>query len=458
MTIKLENAIKQGESQTLEFKTSFGDEALETIGAFANARGGEIVIGISPDGTVCGIQVGKKTVEEWANKIREITDPRLQPSIELFQKDNKKLAAIKVEPSSGVPVSVRGRFFKRVGRSNQRMSHEEIMQRLRSSTGSSWDADIEASASLDDIDLLEVSRFMGLVRKTGRRPIPDGSDEMTVLAKVGLTLNGLPTRAALLLFGKNPNRYFPAGYLKLGRFRSPTLIVDDKRVDGGTLRQIDECMSWFRERFTTEFVITGKPQRDVKWEYPLDAVREAVVNAICHRDYRINTNIQVRLYDDRLEIWNPGGLPPALTSDDLLREHDSLPRNRLLADCLFYCGLIENWGSGTTRMASALVKSGLPPPEFDSENSNRLRVIMRRDILTEEYLLKLGLQDKQIQTVLLLKSRWTSITNEQYQNEFSVSKRKASKDLSDLVERKILVKHGTTGKGTYYTLSSLKGA
>jgi ATP-dependent DNA helicase RecG len=210
-------------------------------------------------------------------------------------------------------------------------------------------------------------------------------------------------------------------------------------------------MGWFRERFQTEFVITGKPQRDVIWEYPLDAVREALINAICHRDYKVNTNIQVRLYDDRLEIWNPGGLPTGLTAEDLLREHDSLPRNRLLADCLFYCGLIENWGSGTTRMASSLADANFPLPEFQVYSSNKFRVIFRKS-LSDDHLNNLGLGSRQMQLLFLLKSGQQSITNEQYQTEFAVSKSTASRELRELVQKNILLKYGKTGKGTYYKL------
>jgi ATP-dependent DNA helicase RecG len=108
---------------------------------------------------------------------------------------------------------------------------------------------------------------------------------------------------------------------------------------------LDEVMGWFRERLETTFVISGKPERDVLWEYPLSAIREAVTNVLCHRDYTGHAHSQIRLYDDRLEIWNAGGLPPSLTPDLLLREHDSIPRNRKIAEAFFYAGLIERWGS-----------------------------------------------------------------------------------------------------------------
>jgi ATP-dependent DNA helicase RecG len=338
------------------------------------------------------------------------------------------------------------------------MSHAEIMQRLWTTSGLSWDAGAEPGSSLSDLDMTSVQHFVEQVKKIGRRPVPAGTGEVEFLERLNLLESGVPTRAALLPFGKDPLKHFPAAYVKLGRFRSPTLIVDDKRVDGTLLSQVDECMTWFRERFQTEFVITGAPQREVIWEYPLEAVREAMINALCHRDYRSNTNVQIRLYDDHLEIWNPGDLPTNLTTDDLLREHDSVPPNRLLADCLFFCGLIENWGSGTIRMAEALTAADLPLPEFDNSTHGKFRVVLRSDRLTEESLQKLALSEKQIKAVMWLKTEGQILTNERYQETFAVSKRTASNDLRGLVDQGVLEKHGKTGKGTYYTLIRGKGA
>jgi ATP-dependent DNA helicase RecG len=126
--MNLSELLRQGESEILEFKASFNEDVLESICAFANARGGVVLVGVEDSGSVCGVQVGKKTLEDWAHRIQEATDPRLQPSIRKVEKEGKTVAAIAIEPTPSVPVSVRGRYFRRVGRTNQRMSHQEIMQ------------------------------------------------------------------------------------------------------------------------------------------------------------------------------------------------------------------------------------------------------------------------------------------------------------------------------------------
>ncbi|MEI8191153.1 MAG: RNA-binding domain-containing protein, partial [candidate division NC10 bacterium] len=352
--MNLADILSQGESEIVEFKASFNDEALEAIGAFANAAGGSLLIGVEPTGAVCGISVGKKTLEDWANRIQDATDPRLQPSIARVEHSAKALVVIRIEPVAAGPVSIRGRFFRRVGRTNQRMSHEEIVQRLLSASGSSWDASAEAQATWEDLDRGRIREYVATIRQTGRRPIPARISEREFLQKLDLLVGERPTRAALLLFGKAPTRFYPSAFVKLGRFRSPTLIVDDRQVSGTLLNQVEEILGWLRERLQTRFQITGRPSREVVWEYPLEAVREAVVNAVCHRDYLGGGHIQVRLYDDRLEIWNPGGLPATLKPADLLRDHDSIPRNPKIASAFFFAGLIEQWGTGTIRMAAAL--------------------------------------------------------------------------------------------------------
>ncbi|MGD0665300.1 MAG: ATP-binding protein, partial [Rhabdochlamydiaceae bacterium] len=389
---KLLSLIASGESETLEFKESFGDEALETIGAFSNARGGLLLIGVNDFGGICGFNSGKNNFEEIANRIQNVTDPRLQPSISMLQFNHKNIITIQVLARSGAPVSVRGRYFRRLGRTNQRMSHEEIMQGMILNNGISWDAFLEPTATLKDLDPDRINRSIAAIKETGRRPISEQVNGYEFLRKIRLIQDEVPTRAALLLFGREPEHYFSSAFLKLGRFRSPIHIVDDREVHGTLIDQMDDAMAWFRERLITEFNFSGKPQRDVRWEYPLNSIREAVINLIVHRDYTSAAHSQIRLYDDHLEFWNSGNLPPPLTPEILLGEHDSLPRNRKIAEVFFYMGLIERWGSGTTRMATELLSVGLPKPKFES-GSGRFGVIFSKQLAKNQLLEKYDLSN-----------------------------------------------------------------
>lgn len=459
LTVKhIHKLLESGESETVEFKESFNDEALETIGAFANARGGLLLLGIKNSGEKCGFQIGKKTLEDIANRIQEVMDPRIQPSLSYYTIEGKKILIVQVVPSSGSPVSVRGRYFRRVGRTNQRMSHEEIMQRLIAKTGSSWDAHIENKATLSDLSSDHIQQFLVAVREKGRLPIPNRASEEEVLRKLGLIRDNKPTRAALLLFGNNPQYFFPSAFLKMGRFRSPTHIVDDRESYGTLNQQLAGAMSWFRERLETEFIITGQPERDVQWEYPLKAIREAVTNSLCHRDYTSLAHNQIRLYDDHLEIWNAGSLPTALTPEALFQEHDSIPRNRKIADAFFVAGLIEQWGSGTLRIVEELETANLPAPKFISEHG-RFRLVLYRQPFTEEDLKKLELSKRQLAAIAYVKEHG-SISNTEYQKLTGMSKRTASRELNELKEKNVLTSEGTTGRGTVYRLKTqrAKGA
>ncbi len=222
-------------------------------------------------------------------------------------------------------------------------------------------------------------------------------------------------------------------------------------MQGTLLEQVEGAMAWFRERLQTKFVITGKPQRDTIWEYPLEVVREAIVNAVCHRDYTSPASTQMRLYDDQLEVWNSGGLPPQLTSADLLRPHRSFPRNRQVAEAFFYVGLVERWGTGTTRMADAMREADLPEPEFDADRPGQFRVILYQNPFTDERLRSLGLNERQRRAVAYVREHG-KITNTEYQHIEGISERTATRDLTALVQQGILVSLGTKGRGVAYSL------
>ncbi|NLE61541.1 MAG: hypothetical protein GX616_24580 [Planctomycetes bacterium] len=148
-----------------------------------------------------------------------------------------------------------------------------------------------------------------------------------------------------------------------GRFRTETDIVDDRLIEGSIVDQIDETMDFLKKHTNVRFIITGKPRRDQLWDYPLEALRGAVVNAVCHRDYGDTADIQIKVFDDHILIWNPGFLPYGVTIEDLYRRtHASKPRNKLIAQVLYDLEIIERYGSGIQRMLDACRAAGIPEP------------------------------------------------------------------------------------------------
>ncbi|MCS6950281.1 MAG: transcriptional regulator, partial [bacterium] len=393
-------------------------------------------------------------LRDWANQIRQALG--VNASLEAVQVNDKTVVCIAVAESNLKPIRYKGRSWKRVGSTDQQASEEDETRWVLERIGQTWDALPEPHARWDDLVPEQITLFRKRCNQQGRRLIPESEDDATVLRKLGLiTSEGLLTRAAVLLFGREPQRFYPNAFVKIGRFRSPTHIVDDREIRGGLFEQVEETMQYFRERLTTRYEIGGEPAREVVWEYPLDALREAVLNAVCHRDYLDSAHTQIRWYDDRIVIYNPGALQPPLTVERLFQEHISKPRNRLIAEAFYNIGWIERWGTGIQRMRSACLENEQPEPVITEEGG--LWVVFHKDWLTEDYLQQLELNSRQIQAIFWLKTH-ERITNTQYQQLFSVGKRTASLDLSQLVQKGLVEQVGTTGKGTYYRLRLPKGA
>lgn len=452
MEFDLSKLSGHSESESLELKESFSNEALETIGAFANAKGGTLIVGVRNNGSISGITTGGNTLEEWAQRIQHKLQPRILTSISLKEHDGKTVGIINV-PHSDVPVSVDGRFYKRVGRTNQLMNHHEIMYLALNSSNKSWDKQIEVSASFEDLDEKQVLAFFRKMNQTGRRAVSIDEPWQDTLEKLELVADGKPTRAAILLFGKKVRRYFPSAYLKVGRFKTPTVIIDDNEFDGPLFDQLEEAMNWFKARLSLKFDITSSAlqatnlsSRKEEWEYPLSALREGILNAICHRDYKAGTDTSIQLYDDHVVIWNAGTLPPVLTASDLTKTHKSVPYNKLIAQAFFLTGDIEKWGSGTTRIVEELQKRGLPEPEFDTSSPHFFKLTIRKKLAVERGLESLNA--RQIKAIEHLKKHG-QITSAEYQDLTKASKATAHRDLVDLAQKGKVSKQGA-GYSTVY--------
>jgi ATP-dependent DNA helicase RecG len=198
--------------------------------------------------------------------------------------------------------------------------------------------------------------------------------------------------------------------------------------------------------------MTGKPKRDEVWDYPLDAVREAIINAVCHRDYTDNADIQIKIHDDSMTIWNPGGLPGGMTMEDFFDPgHGSRPRNKLVAQVFFDLKYVERYGRGIRMILELCRAAGIPAPEFQ-ERFSGFMVTFRKDAYNEEHLRKFGLSERQTKAILHVKEHG-KVTNVEYQRMTGVKRRQATYELKELLDRGFLEKVGTVGKGTYYRLS-----
>ena len=449
---ELVKLLEEGESETVEYKPSLSqtDKILECVSAFSNTNGGTLVIGVKDNGEVVGVDIGKRTIENLANRIKQHTDPMVYPSICIEEFDAKHVVLLEVEEGKQKPVLASGRAYKRVGRTNQKLGSEAIRNLALETSKVYWDERVCEDASFDDIDEDKVHLFLQRAKYERRLELDPRTPGREALENLGLVSGGKPTNAAILLFGKNPQRFFSQAELRCARFKGvkPLEFIDLKVFDGTILEQRDDALEFVQEHIELHAKIVGLERLEI-WEYPLDAIREAITNAICHRDYEISATVQVRIFDDRLEIWGCGPLPEPLSVEDLKKRHRSILRNPVIGKCFFWIKYIEQWGTGTNRIIDACLNQGLPEPIFE-EFSGSLVVTLRK-LLTEEFLKEKGLNDRQIKAVSYIREKG-SITNKAYQMLFGVSRTTATRDLKQLEGAGIVNRTGRGKRDLKYVL------
>ena len=285
-----------------------------------------------------------------------------------------------------------------------------------------------------------------------------GATPEEALSHFNLLSGGRPTHGAVLLFGETPQRLLPAADLTCLHFTGTEIakpIASQQVFDGTLFELVDKAVAFVMERMWREVDPgEGTPESRVQYELPYDAVREAVVNAVAHRNYASHSGVQVTVFRDRVEIWNPGGLPEDLTVEQLRLPHPSVPRNRRISEPLYLAHYIERAGTGTLDIIRRCRDAGLADPEFASDG-DRFVAILWRDWLTPAVMADRALTDRQRDIVVHVKGS-VRVTNTEVQQLLGVSKRTAHRDLAELVDKGVLRQVGKTGKGTHYVLA--KGA
>ena len=351
--------IESGESEILEFKLSFDNEAIETISAFANAKGGIVLIGVSNKGKVKGVNINIESLQNWLNEIKQKTMPSIIPDCEEFVIDEKTVIVFRVQEYPIKPIAFKSRYFKRIKNSNHQLSLNEITNLHLQSIKVSWDSYEHINNTIDDIDFNKVSTFVERVNENGRFSLD--KDPLLALKKLGFVENNKPSNASILLFSKRDIDYS----VHVGRFKTPETIIDDNIYRVPLFEVVELIMKYFYNWIKVAFEISGKKtQRDEIFEYPIPALREIVLNSIVHRDYTSPIDIQIKIFDNSITIYNPGKLFGDLTIEDLKTDHyQSNTRNKLIAEAFYLTNDIEKYGSGFSRIRKEI--SSYPTMEFN---------------------------------------------------------------------------------------------
>lgn len=317
-----------------------------------------------------------------------------------------------------------------------------------------FDAAVCPDATLADISTDKVTWFLRVARRERQYSLRETATPAETLAHLNLLVGGQPTRAAVLLFGQAPQRFLGSSEVKCLHFHGTEVrkpIASHQPYQGTVFELVDQAVDFVMSKITRAVGTRAKgPQAPVEYDLPRDAVAEALVNAVAHRDYSSNASVQVMLFVDRLEVWNPGELPPALTLAKLRVPHSSFPHNPLISEPLFLTRYIERAGTGTLDMIALCREAGLPEPDF-RQDGGQFVMTLWRDWLTQKAVDALGLSERQKQAVTLVR-KTGRITNRAYQALVGITDRTALRDFDELTAKGVLEKRGTTGRSIHYVL------
>lgn len=350
------------EKQNIEWKAKWKDEYLEWICGFANAQGGKIYIGCNDDGEVIGVTNAKKLMEDIPNKIRDAMG--IIVDVNLLEKNGLEYIEINV-PSYPVGISCKGVYYYRSGSTKQILSGPALETFLLRRRGVSWDNMPFPSFQMKDVDDGEVERFRKLAAKRGRiAPELLGEPKEVLMQKLHLVNNGYLTNAAMLLFAKDPQDFQQGAYIKIGYFETDADLLYQDEIHGSLLEQVDKAIEVIYLKYMKAKISYEGIQRIERYFVPEAALREALLNAVCHKQYESCIPVQVSVYEDRLYVANVGVLPETWTINNLLGKHESRPYNPNVATVMYYAGFIESWGRGVEKIRSACAAEGLPEPEY----------------------------------------------------------------------------------------------
>ena len=378
MTIEeIKFLIANDEHRTLELKKSTGElvKGMQTLCAFLNTDGGWLLFGVTPKLEVLGQNVTDNTQREIAHEMTKI-EPAISLPIEIIdvpERPGFSVIGIHCDAAKfgDAPYTYDGRAFYKVESTTVQMPRSMFEERLRRSNPSrfAWENQTNNNLCLGDLD---EGRIRGAVMygiEKGRMPASSATESTwTLLDKFGMVENDNLRNAAAALFIKRPTAY-PQFLLRMARFRGveKNAFIDNMRVKGNFFELLDAGMAFFFKHLSQNGVIKGL-RREEQLEIPVEALREALTNALCHRLLDSPSgSVGISIFDDRVEIENTGHLPNELTLETIKLPHRSYPQNPIIADALFMTAFLESWGTGVSRMVEACKAVGLPEPEYGAD-------------------------------------------------------------------------------------------
>ncbi len=428
------------------------DEIAESLAALANAHGGALVISGGRGSQLAPLRDPAAAIELALSAALACTPPLIIPLPQVVVYHDMPVVVVEVPAGLPYVYSVNGRYLRREGASNQPLSPAALHRLFSERADLGWERQVPSGAAFNELDPDLIAAY---ARRVGP---PAGDDPLALLARRGCLIDGTPTNAGLLLFGRDVAARFPHAEITLVRYRGrePADVFEREDICAPLPEAIRRAERWLNEHMRKGSRMVGLERED--WtQFPPGAVREALVNAVAHRDYTARgEGIRITLFSDRLEVYSPGRLPGHVTLDNIRAERFS--RNPAIVQVLADLGLVERLGYGIDRMLRQLAAAGLPPATF-RETAAGFLVILPGQPMAEELpggvdtttWRRMGLNDRQIAALLFVVEH-QRITNRDLQEMYpDVSAETIRRDLSDLVSRGLLLKVGDK-RATYYIL------
>jgi len=358
-----EDAPGMKENQQVEWKSSWRDDFLRWICGFANAEGGKLVIGRDDRGAVVGVANADKLLEDLPNKIRDVLG--IIADVRLVKQAGKEMVEIRVEPYPS-PISYKGEYHYRSGSTKQELKGAALEHFLMKKRGRHWDDAPEPSFTVRSCSATALRLFKQRATESGRmdRAVLRDSREV-ILGNLELIERHGLRRAACLLFSDRPEQYVSGAWIKIGFFVTDDDLRYQDEVHGNLFEQVEKTLELLHTKYLKAYISYEGLLRRETFLFPEAALREALLNAVVHKDYSSGIPIQISVYDDRLVLWNPGDLPEHWTLKRLLGKHPSCPFNPLLANVFFRAGYIESWGRGIEKIQRECREHGIEPPVYD---------------------------------------------------------------------------------------------
>lgn len=353
------------EAQHTEWKESWRDEYLKWISGFANAEGGVLVIGRNDKGKAVGAPDAKRLLVDLPNKVRDVLG--ILVKVNLRRQAGKDLVEIVVDPYP-YPVSYKGEYHVRSGSTKQELKGAALDRFLLKRQGKRWDGVPVPKVTAKDLDAPSLKRFRNGAAKSKRLSAEIlRENDAHLLDKLHLVDGAFLKRAAVLLFHADPERHVTGAYVKIGFFKNEAALLYHDEVHGSLFAQVDGTMDLLLTKYLKASIGYEGVQRTETYPVPEEALREALLNAIAHKDYGSGIPIQISVYDDHLSIWNNGPLQQGWTIAKLRGKHASQPPNPDIANAFFRAGMIESWGLGIEKMRRACLERRLPAPKLREE-------------------------------------------------------------------------------------------